>query len=44
MAYYDNECPAHAELKRTVRALGCVPDGEPPLVFYHEGEPIVDRR
>lgn len=41
MHWYDEQCPAHAALKETARALGMP---EPPLVFYHEDTPLVDRR
>lgn len=38
MKYYDNECPAHAALKKTASGLG-IP--EMPLVVYVEGGPGV---
>ncbi|KAK4178882.1 hypothetical protein QBC36DRAFT_344225 [Triangularia setosa] len=38
MNYYDNECPAHAALKRAGGGLGVQ---EPPLVVYFEGEPAL---
>ncbi|KAK4227530.1 hypothetical protein QBC38DRAFT_477676 [Podospora fimiseda] len=37
MNYYDNECEAHAVLKKEGGNLGVA---EPPLVVYFEGEPF----
>ncbi|KAK0718880.1 hypothetical protein B0T21DRAFT_374336 [Apiosordaria backusii] len=38
MNYYDNECPAHAALKKAGGGFGVL---EPPLVVYFEGEPAL---
>lgn len=38
MRFYDDECPAHARLKKTAAGLGLT---EPPLVVYLEGEPSI---
>ncbi|KAK4466700.1 hypothetical protein QBC42DRAFT_166097 [Cladorrhinum samala] len=39
MKYYDDECPAHAALKKKGATLGV---SEPPLIVYFEGAPIIN--
>ncbi|PSR88570.1 hypothetical protein BD289DRAFT_432095 [Coniella lustricola] len=39
MKFYDEQCAAHAALKKTVRELS--PE-EPPLTVYFEGQPGLD--
>ncbi len=41
MRWYDEECPAHAALKETVRAFTMQ---QPPLFFYHEDVPLINER
>ncbi|KAK4168699.1 hypothetical protein QBC43DRAFT_309492 [Cladorrhinum sp. PSN259] len=39
MNYYDNECQAHAALKKEGANLGV---SEPPMIVYFEGEPTIN--
>lgn len=39
MKYFDEQCPAHQELKETYKAMK--PE-EPPLVAFFEGAPLID--
>jgi hypothetical protein len=40
MRFYNEECPAHAALKETIKGLTLQ---GPPIFFSHEGAPLIDR-
>ena len=40
MGYFDNECAAHAAVKKTAASLGMT---EPPLAVYFEGQPALSK-
>ncbi|KAK3392960.1 hypothetical protein B0H63DRAFT_5414 [Podospora didyma] len=40
MRYFDNECAAHAAVKKTAASLGMT---EPPLAVYFEGQPALSK-
>lgn len=39
MKFYEDSCPAHAQLKVTAKGLGPL---EPPLTVYFDGAPAID--